>query len=1064
MEFTGQANAKELAEVFEMVASSSRAGRLTVTSGDRRLSFYFSPEGVTLLSDGGIRSTELAAELVAGKTISPQEAGAALDEQERTGGYLGEILSRAGAVLKTEVEGLVFRQIQDEILTLCTWEEGEFEFSEGELSPEVRDQFRFATNFTFNPHQLLMEAARRLDEWRRVEEHIPSDDAIFMRVGGAEDQGSEASPPEGGESLPASDTPEAHGPDAALDGSVATAVWVLVDGTRTVGEIIRDTHFSRLRVLACLAEFLEKGLIRPAEVEEIVEAARALARQQESARAARVYTHLAALRPGDAVMPLKAGQLYERLGQTAQALPVYRMAVERLLASDMPGQALGVVDVMKTLDPDDLFALATSVNVRLAAGDVEQAATDARHLAGLLGKRGEPAKALKYAAIVAELVPGDLSVRRTLAGLLVQAGRPSEAADELEKLAAHFRARAAEGGPSSARELQRLLREIEGLDPGRPMVRRALRGAEGTSVARSRRWGRTAAISAAAGLVLAVIAFAVIYEIEGRRAFRAVQTNADDLARHHRYDEAAGLFAEVARQFRYSSVADDAERSRRDLIAQGRRHAADGMRAGISAADAVFQEASGALSDLADQALARTEAAADWAGKALAAAALYAQARRFESQAKYAEARALYARLIEEHPNLVTYWNVELPLAVESAPMGAKVFINGKEVGRTPLLVRYPPFAAYRIVIQQPGFEPYEATLEPNAEVKLGAELGRRPQWVFRTSGAIEAGAACDGERVYVGSRDGHVYAVAAQTGHLVWKFDTGALGDVTCTPVIAGGTLFVGSHDHHVYALDSVSGQRRWQFRTGRLVRSSPCVLDRERLVCVGSFDRFVYALSAETGTVRWHFRTDGPVASTPVAYGDLVLVGSQDRRLYALEAASGALRWRFDAGGAVGSAPAVADGVIYFGADDGYLYALDGDTATIRWSFKTGGPIEGPPLVHGSAVYVGSSDGAVYALDAARGAVRWKYRTEGGVCGAPAVDGRRLCVGSEDQCLHVLDLAAGSLRWKARTGGPLAATPIIVGDLVFIGSRDGNLYAFRLSDQPAGPVTAALEGRRAE
>ena len=33
MQFTGQANAKELAEVFQMVTSSNRPGQLTVASG-----------------------------------------------------------------------------------------------------------------------------------------------------------------------------------------------------------------------------------------------------------------------------------------------------------------------------------------------------------------------------------------------------------------------------------------------------------------------------------------------------------------------------------------------------------------------------------------------------------------------------------------------------------------------------------------------------------------------------------------------------------------------------------------------------------------------------------------------------------------------------------------------------------------------------------------------------------------------------------------------------------------------------------------------------------------------
>jgi len=1044
MEFTGQANAKELAEVFQMVTSSSRPGQLTVASGERRLSFYFSPDGVTLLSDGGLKSTELAAELVAEKTITHRDSAAALAEQERTGGYFGEILCRQDAVDQDAVQDLVLRQIQGEILSLCTWEHGTFEFVEGNLSPEVRDQFRFATSFAFDPQQLLMDAARRLDEWRRIATHIPSDDAILTR--------SDDTPAETSKAGTAPAAPEAPCRAPAV-GPMATAVSVLVDGTRTVGEIVRGTHFSRFEVLQCLAEFIEKGFIRLAEVEELLDAARSLARQRDYPRAAGLYLHVAARRPTDAVMPLKAGQLYERLGQTAEALAAYRMAVERLLASDMPGQAVGVIDVMKTLSPDDLFALETSVKVRLATGDVAQAGADARHLTGLFAAREETEKAIRYAGIVADLAPEDTDIRRTLADLFVKAGKSREAADELQRLAIELQKR------RRPARLRRVLREIEALDPGRPKVRRALRATEATGPRRARRWGRVAAISAAGGLIAAAVTFAVVYEIEGRQAYRSVKRNAEDLTRHRGYDEAAALFAEVARTFRYSSVADDAERSRRDVLAEGRRYAAQRVRAGRLAADRGLTRLADAAEGLVDGILAKGGEATVWADNVLTAAALYHQARRLESQAKYADARVAYAKLIHDHPDVATFLNVELPLTVESVPLGAKVFINGKEVGRTPLLVRHPPFAAHRIVIQQPGFEPYEATLEPSAKVSLGAELPRRPQWVFRTGGGIESGVACDGERVVFGSRDGHVYAVSAGTGRLIWKFDTGALGDVTCSPVIAGGMVFAGSHDHCVYALDVGSGRQRWRFRTGRLVRSTPCVADEGRLVCVGSSDRSVYALSADTGRLRWRFRTDGAVSGTAAAHGDVVLVGSQDRRLYALETSDGTARWRFEAGGSITSSPVVADGAVYFGATDGYVYALDGTTGHVRWSFKTGGPIEGAPCVSRSVVYVGSSDGAVYALDRARGLLRWKYRTNGSIRGAPAIRGRFLFVGSDDHALHVLALETGALCWKAKTGGPVAATPVIVGNLLFVGSKDRNLYAFRLSDQVARGAGAARQ-----
>jgi outer membrane protein assembly factor BamB/tetratricopeptide (TPR) repeat protein len=1064
MEFSGQANAKELAGVFQMVASATHAGRLTVASGERRLSFYFSPDGVTLLSNGHLKSAELAAELVGEQFITAADAEAALVEQERTGGSLGEILARRGAIPQEGVPDLVLRQLEEELLGLCTWEHGTFEFADGPLPAEVRDQFRFATNFAFNPEQLLVNAARRLDEWRLIEERIPSGSVIFTT---APAEGAEAVPPPVAADAAADDRP------ADLPSTAVTAVSVLVDGVRTADEIIEAAHFPRFEVFRVLRHFLDTGRIRPATIEELLDTARGLTKQREFARAARLYAHLALLRPTDAVMRLKAGQLYERLGDPAQALAEYRRAVEILLASEMPSQATAVVDAMKALDPEDLFALETSVNVSLAQGEVGRAATDARRAIDLLVKRGDLPGAVKYGAIAADLAPQDLSVRRLLVTLLLKTDQPARAADELEQIAALLRERH-ETGP-----LLRVLQEIRALDPTRPIVRSAFgrsrrsAGAESSAAAGGRRWGRVAVVSTVSGLLLAALAFVLIYEAQARAAFRAVQQNAEDLARHHRYHEAAALLADLARQFRHASIVSDAEESRQNVLARGRRYAALQVRDGGSAVDRLAAAAQGTVQALVDEAQATLAAADVQVADLLAAAALYAQAHRLESQAKYPDAHDRYAELVRKYPDLSVYGNIELPVMIESVPLGAKILINDREVGVTPLLVRHPPFAAWRVVLQQPGFTPFETTLETGGSMRLAAELPRKPAWVFRTAGPVESGVAIDGARVFCGSRDGHVYALNAETGQLIWKYHTGALGDVTAAPVVAGRTLFVGSHDGHLYALDSATGRLRWRFRTGQTVEGRPCFFDQGRALAVGSNDRNVYALSVEDGRRLWEFRADGPVVASPALAGDLVLVGSLDRNVYALSTTDGRVRWRFETGGAVTAAPVALDGAVYVGADDGHLYILDGASGRVRARLKTGGPIESAPCVRreppkpgaealapaasadpllGQVVYVGSTDGAVYAWDAARAAPRWKFATQGAIRGAPVADDRFLYVGSADHSLYVLDLASGTLCWKAKTGGIIAAAPALLNDLLYLGSGDQALYAFRLPTAAGG------------
>lgn len=113
--------------------------------------------------------------------------------------------------------------------------------------------------------------------------------------------------------------------------------------------------------------------------------------------------------------------------------------------------------------------------------------------------------------------------------------------------------------------------------------------------------------------------------------------------------------------------------------------------------------------------------------------------------------------------------------------------------------------------------------------------------WTFETGGKIRTTPVLAGDLVYVGSRDGNVYAVDTDSGDEVWRFETG--GKVDSSPAVADGVLYVGSADHHVYALAAETGEELWAFETAGEVVSSPAVVDGT--VYVGSNDGSVYALT---------------------------------------------------------------------------------------------------------------------------------------------------------------------------------------------------------------------------
>ena len=198
------------------------------------------------------------------------------------------------------------------------------------------------------------------------------------------------------------------------------------------------------------------------------------------------------------------------------------------------------------------------------------------------------------------------------------------------------------------------------------------------------------------------------------------------------------------------------------------------------------------------------------------------------------------------------------------------------------------------------------------------------------------------------------------------WRKATGSDGSFSLvpesSPTVVGGAVYVGSADGHVYALDANTSAERWRFATGDAVGSSPAVFGG--VVYVGGWDGHVYALDAATGRERWRFATGEALESSPAAVDGVVYVGSGDGNVYSLDAATGRERWRFAAGDGVGSSPAVVGGVVYVGSYDHNVYALDAATGAERWRFATGDRVFSSPAVVGGLVYVGSQDGNVYAI----------------------------------------------------------------------------------------------------
>ena len=209
-------------------------------------------------------------------------------------------------------------------------------------------------------------------------------------------------------------------------------------------------------------------------------------------------------------------------------------------------------------------------------------------------------------------------------------------------------------------------------------------------------------------------------------------------------------------------------------------------------------------------------------------------------------------------------------------------------------------------------------------------------RWQFRTGGRVRSTPAISGDVVYAASFDGSVYAIDLGTGKQRWRFDTEGRSlesarfgydrrSIQSSPSVVDGVVYVGSRDGHLYAIDATTGKERWKYAHDATSWSIASPAVRDNVVFDASSDAlFVHALDRATGKEVWRTKTNAPVWSSAALAAGSLFFGDGGGVVHALDPRTGTERWSFQTRGNLQSSPSVADGVVYVGSADGAVYAL--------------------------------------------------------------------------------------------------------------------------------------------
>jgi len=157
-------------DVFQLLDLGRKSGVLRVTSELRQTAGTVSFErGGVVAATLGRDPQPIGARLVRQGRISADDLDRALALQHSGDSRrLGDILVAGGAIPRRELDRQLKAQIEEAIFELLGWSEGYFRFEDGApCEGVVEAPVRIPTE------GLLMEAARRSDEWSRIEDKVP---------------------------------------------------------------------------------------------------------------------------------------------------------------------------------------------------------------------------------------------------------------------------------------------------------------------------------------------------------------------------------------------------------------------------------------------------------------------------------------------------------------------------------------------------------------------------------------------------------------------------------------------------------------------------------------------------------------------------------------------------------------------------------------------------------------------------------------------------------------------------------------------------------------------------
>ncbi len=234
MALSGSLHDFDLSYIVQIISQEGKTGKLVLRTDGKQGCIVFTQGKITYADDGDMQLSDMILRYVAEIKRYPKDK---LRQLDKSGGaqparLAAEVLKR-NLCEPEELETLCLTGLEDLACALFLWDDGNYHF---DVLPSV-DSFRIQ-NLACSADAIMMEAARRADEWQRMTEALKGA-TVFIRADQAPNESRSYNP---------------------LDNAVEY-VYARIDGASSIAYLCENSFLAKYRIHEALYELIQTGRI-----------------------------------------------------------------------------------------------------------------------------------------------------------------------------------------------------------------------------------------------------------------------------------------------------------------------------------------------------------------------------------------------------------------------------------------------------------------------------------------------------------------------------------------------------------------------------------------------------------------------------------------------------------------------------------------------------------------------------------------------------------------------------------------------------------------------------------